>query len=168
MAVTKGFGAEAIESALAAGLRDIGENYYQEAAEKFRSVRGPRVSNAILSAASSATKPGGLPRSSTSFRRSMTWRSPGRSTAEPPRRSKALDVFVQVNVAGDERQGVPPDLLLDFVRTLARASPPACARSHGDGSDRRTGHRGGFCSRRGVLERLRSLVGRMRRFSRWA
>ena len=34
VAVTKGFGVDAIEAALAAGLVDVGENYAQELADK--------------------------------------------------------------------------------------------------------------------------------------
>jgi PLP dependent protein len=41
VAVTKGFGPEAIETAVAAGCRDIGENYAQELAAKLAAVRGP-------------------------------------------------------------------------------------------------------------------------------
>ena len=42
IAVTKGFGAEAVEAALAAGLADIGENYAQELLAKSALVPGPR------------------------------------------------------------------------------------------------------------------------------
>ena len=42
VAVTKGFGPEAIETAVAAGCRDIGENYAQELVAKLPAVRGPR------------------------------------------------------------------------------------------------------------------------------
>ena len=41
IAVTKGFGADAIEAAVAAGCRDIGENYAQELVGKIGEVRGP-------------------------------------------------------------------------------------------------------------------------------
>src|SRR5262245_65474128 len=41
VAVTKGFGPDAIEAAVAAGCRDIGENYAQELALKLEQVRGP-------------------------------------------------------------------------------------------------------------------------------
>jgi pyridoxal phosphate enzyme (YggS family) len=41
VAVTKGFGADAIEAAVAAGCRDIGENYAQELTAKLAGVRGP-------------------------------------------------------------------------------------------------------------------------------
>ncbi len=38
VAVTKGFGAEAVEAAAAMGLADVGENYAQELADKWRAV----------------------------------------------------------------------------------------------------------------------------------
>src|SRR5271169_247848 len=41
LAVTKGFGPEAIEAAIAANIADIGENYFQEAQAKFASVDWP-------------------------------------------------------------------------------------------------------------------------------
>jgi pyridoxal phosphate enzyme (YggS family) len=41
VAVTKGFGPDAIEAAVAAGCRDIGENYAQELIAKLPEVRGP-------------------------------------------------------------------------------------------------------------------------------
>ena len=42
VAVTKGFGPECIEAAMAVGCRDIGENYAQELLGKLADVRGPR------------------------------------------------------------------------------------------------------------------------------
>jgi pyridoxal phosphate enzyme (YggS family) len=41
VAVTKGFGADAIEAAVAAGCPDVGENYAQELVAKMAVVRGP-------------------------------------------------------------------------------------------------------------------------------
>src|SRR3954453_338151 len=41
VAVTKGFGPDAVEAAVAAGCPDVGENYAQEAAAKLPAVRGP-------------------------------------------------------------------------------------------------------------------------------
>src|SRR5438445_4790456 len=43
VAVTKGFGAEAVQAALDAGLADIGENRVQEALDKIASPVGPRA-----------------------------------------------------------------------------------------------------------------------------
>src|ERR1700680_2493638 len=45
LAVTKGFGPEAIEAASAANIADIGENYYQEAQAKFARVAWPAIPN---------------------------------------------------------------------------------------------------------------------------
>jgi len=120
VAVTKGFGAEAIESALAAGLRDIGENYYKEAAEKFHRISWPsgnkrhfigRVQRNkarriaalfdMVQTVDDLEVAGGLERGAASA-------------------GKVLDVLVQVNVASDQRQGIPPDLLGDFVQALAQ------------------------------------------------
>ena len=40
LAVTKGFGADAIDAALLAGLRDVGENYAAELADKWHATEG--------------------------------------------------------------------------------------------------------------------------------
>src|SRR5438046_10749249 len=42
VAVTKGFGVDAVQAALEAGLPDIGENRVQEAVEKMATPVGPR------------------------------------------------------------------------------------------------------------------------------
>jgi pyridoxal phosphate enzyme (YggS family) len=119
LAVTKGFGSEAIEAALAAGLRDIGENYYQEAAEKFKAVAWPAGARKHFIGRVQRNK---ARRIAALFDVVQTVddlevaasldRGAGAS-------HKTLDVLVQLNVAGDERQGVAPDLLADFARELA-------------------------------------------------
>src|SRR5260370_5700948 len=43
IAVTKGFGPDAVAAALAAGLTDVGENRVQEALEKIATPVGPRA-----------------------------------------------------------------------------------------------------------------------------
>lgn len=118
VAVTKGFGAGAIEAALEAGLAEVGENYYQEAAEKFRSVAWPSgVTRHFIGRVqrNKARRIAALFDVVQTVDDLEVAHSLDRGAAAA---HKALDVLVQVNVAGDERQGVPPDLLLDFVRTL--------------------------------------------------
>ncbi len=120
VAVTKGFGVEAIESALAAGLRDIGENYYQEAAEKFRRISWPAGTKRHFIGRVQRNK---ARRIAALFDMVQTVddlelvRALDRGAASE---RKVLDVLVQVNVASDQRQGIPPDLLGDFVRALAQ------------------------------------------------
>src|SRR3989449_11730190 len=48
VAVTKGFGLEAVEAALAAGLADVGENRVQEALEKLDTPIGRRGDWALV------------------------------------------------------------------------------------------------------------------------
>src|SRR5437870_8471356 len=48
VAVTKGFGLEAVEAALAAGLADVGENRVQEALEKLDTPVGRRAKGHLV------------------------------------------------------------------------------------------------------------------------
>lgn len=118
VAVTKGFGAGAITAALDAGLSDIGENYYQEAADKFREVSwSPGTVRHFIG----RVQRNKARRIAALFDMVQTVDDleiaaaldRGASAAH-----KMLDVLVQVNVAGDQRQGVPPDLLDDFTGAL--------------------------------------------------
>lgn len=119
VAVTKGFGPEAIESAFAAGLSDIGENYYQEAAAKFRAIRWPPGARRHFIGRIQRNK---ARRIAADFDLVQTVDDLEIASAldrGAAHAAKSLEVLVQVNVAGDQRQGVPPDLLSDFVRALA-------------------------------------------------
>lgn len=124
LAVTKGFGPEAITAAIATGLTDIGENYLQEAAAKF----------AALESSSS-------PSSSASVRRHFIGklqRNKCKRVAElfdvvqsvddlaiataldraAREVSKTLDVLVQVNIASDDRAGVSPGEAAAFADAI--------------------------------------------------
>lgn len=158
VAVTKGFGPGAIEAALEAGLAEVGENYYQEAAEKFRSVAW---SSGVTRHFIGRVQRNKARRIAALFDVVQTVddlevaHSLDRGAAAA---HKALDVLVQVNVAGDERQGVPPDLLLDFVRTLLehRHLRVRGLMAMGPPDVRVTGE--AFARAAASLERLRSLV----------
>lgn len=123
LAVTKGFGPEAIEAAVAAGLMDIGENYYQEAQSKFAAAAWPRhpISRHFI---------GHLQRNKARriaalFDVVQTLDDLGSAAKldEGARASgKVLDVLLQVNVAGDDRAGIPPDECAGFARSLASYS----------------------------------------------
>ncbi len=118
LAVTKGFGAQAISDAIAAGLCDIGENYFQEAVEKFEHVtwrpqvrrhfigRVQRNKARRIAAAFDVVQAVDDPRSARAL-------DEGAAAA-----NKLLDVLVQVNVSGDERQGVAPESVTEFFREL--------------------------------------------------
>jgi pyridoxal phosphate enzyme (YggS family) len=101
VAVTKGFGAEAIEAAVAAGCHDIGENYAQEAVTKLHAVRGP------------APRVHFIGHLQTNKVRQLApvvdvWQSVDRSAAVDALERHAPPgsvVLVQVNVAGAEQQG---------------------------------------------------------------
>lgn len=119
LAVTKGFGPEAIEAAIAAGLVDIGENYYQEAAEKFaRGVWRPGMRRHFIG----RVQRNKARRIAALFDVVQTVED--RKTAQAlndgaAAEGKELDVLVQVNAAGDQRQGVRPEALADFISLLA-------------------------------------------------
>ena len=117
VAVTKGFGLEAVEAALAAGLTDLGENRVQEAVTKIDSPLGARARWHLI---------GHLQRNKAKF-------VPGRFTlvhsldsaelaAELDRRvtGEPLRVLVQVNVAGEaQKHGCTPAAAPDLVRAVA-------------------------------------------------
>jgi pyridoxal phosphate enzyme (YggS family) len=116
VAVTKGFGAAAVEAATAAGLDDLGENYAQELADKARD---------------SASKSEGrrwhfLGRVQRNKVRAIAdtvhlWQGVDRVEAgeEIARRAPGAKVLVQVRLAADEnRNGCPPDDVPELVERL--------------------------------------------------
>lgn len=129
LAVTKGFGPEAIEAAIAANIADIGENYLQEAQAKFAGVAWPA---ALAGAAhprlhfigrvqrNKARKIAAL------FDVVQTVDSPAvaaalaRGAADA---GKSLDVLIQVNVAHDDRNGVPVTGAMELGREVAHLGP---------------------------------------------
>ncbi|MCU1344518.1 MAG: hypothetical protein JWL70_784 [Acidimicrobiia bacterium] len=98
MAVTKGFGADAIAAARGAGLADLGESYAQELLERRSALAGARVhfigrlqSNKVRSMASLVS----------------VWQSVDRAgiAAEVARRAPGAQVMVQVNVSDEATKG---------------------------------------------------------------
>ena len=118
VAVTKGFGAATIEAALAAGLHDIGENYYQEASEKFASVAWPAAAVRHFIGRVQRNKARRIVGLFDVVQTLDDLELAAALDHGAAAAHKTLDVLVQVNVASDQRQGVPPDLLFDFVREL--------------------------------------------------
>jgi pyridoxal phosphate enzyme (YggS family) len=101
VAVTKGFGPDAIEAAVAAGCRDIGENYAQELAAKLPSVRGPApVVHFIGHLQTNKVRP--------LAPLVDVWQTVDRLAAVEAlgrRASPGATAFVQVNVADEPQQG---------------------------------------------------------------
>jgi PLP dependent protein len=103
VAVAKTVAPGAVSEALAAGLRDVGENYLQEARAKRPSVRGDAAWHLI----------GRLQRNKVRgvlalFDRVHTVDSPALGTllaAEAARAGRRLPVLIQVNVAGESSKG---------------------------------------------------------------
>jgi pyridoxal phosphate enzyme (YggS family) len=119
LAVTKGFGPEAIEAALAVGLQDIGENYLQEAQAKFAAAAWPR--HPVRRHFIGHIQRNKARRIATLFDVVQTVSDVGVAAMldEGARESgKVLDILVQVNVAGDDRTGVAAESCADFVRSL--------------------------------------------------
>ena len=122
LAVTKGFGSEAIEAALAAGLRDIGENYYQEAAAKFAPVRWPEGARRHFIGRVQRNKAAKIARlfdvaQSVDRPELADWLERASAGA-----GKKLDVLIELNVTGDDRAGVAPGAAPDLARRI-RAHP---------------------------------------------
>ena len=117
VAVTKGFGTDAIHAALAAGLADIGENRVQEAIQKQDALRGqPGIRWHLI---------GHLQRNKAKV-------VPGRfelvhsvdslelATELDRRASDSVRVLLQVNVAGEsQKSGCPPQEARGLARQIA-------------------------------------------------
>lgn len=120
VAVTKGFGAGAIEAAIAAGLLDIGENYFQEARDKFAQVSWPSqpVRRHFIGRlqANKARRIASLFDMVQTIDDAEGARLLDAGAAEA---GKTIDALVQVNAAGDSRAGIAPSDCLSFVRSLA-------------------------------------------------
>ncbi|MCU0585824.1 MAG: YggS family pyridoxal phosphate-dependent enzyme [Desulfobacterales bacterium] len=106
VAVTKTFGPDALREAVAAGATDIGENYIQEAREKFDALGALPVRRHFIGHLQSHT---------------VDSVKLGRELDRCARRSgKRQAVLVQVNVAGESsKSGVAPDEALPLVQELA-------------------------------------------------
>jgi PLP dependent protein len=119
LAVTKGFGPEAIEAALGAGLNDIGENYLQEAQAKFAAAAWPR--HPVKRHFIGHVQRNKARRIAALFDVVQTVGDldVAAKLDEGARESgKVLDILLQVNIAGDDRVGIAPDACADFVRSL--------------------------------------------------
>jgi PLP dependent protein len=107
VAVSKGFGPEAIEAAIAANLTDIGENYYQEAVRKFAQVSWPPVPLRRHYIGRVQRK------KARRIAELFDWVQTidGTDTAAAVNSGaqaagRTLDVLIQINTTGDRRQGV--------------------------------------------------------------
>lgn len=124
LAVTKGFGPEAVTAAIAAGLTDVGENYLQEAAAKFAALEP-------LAAASARRHFIGRLQRNKCKRvadlfdvvQSVDDLSIAKALDQSAREiGKKLDVLVQINIASDDRAGVAPGEAAAFADAM-RALP---------------------------------------------
>jgi pyridoxal phosphate enzyme (YggS family) len=118
VAVTKGFPAEVAMAAVRAGLRDLGENYVQEAREKVRAL--PEATWHLV---------GHLQRNKAREAvRLFPWvhSLDSESLAEELDRraeqhDRVLQVLVQVNVAGEaQKHGVPPEEAIRLAQAVLR------------------------------------------------
>jgi pyridoxal phosphate enzyme (YggS family) len=120
LAVTKGFGPEAVTAAIAAGLTDVGENYLQEAAAKFAALG--------LQAAASGRRHfiGRLQRNKCKrvaelfdIVQSVDDLAVAKALDVAAREvAKTLDVLVQINIASDDRAGVSPGEAAAFADAM--------------------------------------------------
>lgn len=152
VAVTKGFGPEAVEAALDAGLADVGENYAQEMVAKVESLGGVAdrarwhfvgrlQSNKVRALAG----------------RVALWQSVDRASLvrEIARRDPGARVLVQVDISGEEQKGgCAPDRTRELVEQaggagLAVEGLMGVARSGGPDAARP-----GFALLRGLVDDL--------------
>ena len=114
MAVTKGFGPEAVRAALAVGLADVGENYAQELVEKARALAEWEVGPQAGPDAGSEPAPrfhfiGRLQRNKVRQVAGLiaVWQSVDRAELadEIARRAPGAVVLVQLNLSGEDQKG---------------------------------------------------------------
>ncbi len=120
LAVSKTFPASAIQEAYAAGQREFGENYLQEALDKIVALRdleivwhfiGPIQSNKTRAIAENFTWVHGVERLKIAQRLSEQ-----RPPHLPP-----LNICLQVNVSGEEsKSGVAPQEMVNLAREVAK------------------------------------------------
>lgn len=122
LAVTKGFGAEAIHAALTVGLSDIGENYYQEAAAKFAGVAWPPGARRHFIGRLQRNKARRIAQLFDVVQTVDRLEVARDLDAAAGAARKTLDVLVQLNVAHDERAGVSPERALDLASALRALS----------------------------------------------
>ncbi len=123
LAVTKGFGPEAIEAALAAGLNDIGENYLQEAKAKFALTAWPE--HPVRRHYIGRVQSNKARRIAALFDvvQTVTDLDAARRLDEGARElAKTLDVLVQINAASDERVGLEPHEAGHFAKSLSECT----------------------------------------------
>ena len=132
LVVTKGFGADCVETSMAAGLDDVGENYAQELLAKAEALPGLRPRWHFI---------GRLQRNK--VRKLAPWVHLWQSVdriATRPRRSLAsapgAAVLVQVDVSGEPQKGGcspedVPDLVDGTRRSRSRRAGPDDGRSSG-------------------------------------
>jgi hypothetical protein len=119
VAVSKTFPAEVVREAIAAGVTDIGENYIQEARDKFETLRGTRVAWHFIghlqtNKARYAVRMFDLIHTVDSYRLALELDRCARAI------NKVQAVLIQVNVAGEEsKSGVAPEEALPLVRRAA-------------------------------------------------
>jgi len=126
LAVTKGFGPEAIEAAIAANIADIGENYLQEAQAKFASVAWAAAPTGLVHLRRhfiGKVQRNKARKIAVLFDMVQTVDSP--AVAAPLARgaadaNKVLDVLIQVNVAQDDRNGIPVAQSAALAREIAQ------------------------------------------------
>jgi hypothetical protein len=114
VAVTKGFGVEAVRAAVATGLADIGENYAGELLAKVAGWDGPEASWHFLGAVQRNKVARLAP--VVSWWQALRRLEEGRAIA---RRRPGARVLVQVDTVGlPGRGGCPPDAVPDLVTAL--------------------------------------------------
>lgn len=119
VAVSKTFPPEAIRQAIAAGVSDIGENYIQEARDKFEALQGTAVKWHFIgrlqtNKAKQAVRMFDLIHTLDSYKLALELDRCAR------RLHKIQPVLIQVNVAGEAtKAGVAPEEALSLVRQAA-------------------------------------------------
>ena len=131
LAVSKTFGADAVLQAIAAGQRDFGENYLQEALEKIEEVKRLQNNDAMKGDAAPLLKwhfIGPIQSNKTRpLAEHFDWvhsidreKIAQRLADQRPAGLPPLNVCIQVNISGEaSKSGVPPDDVVTLAQTIA-------------------------------------------------
>lgn len=117
-AVTKGVGSAQVQAALDCGLLDIGENYVQDASRKFAAVSWPPGAKRHFIGRVQRNKAGKIAKLFDCVQTVTDLQSAQLLDQDARAAQKTLEVLVQINTAGDQRQGLAPDDLLELLSGL--------------------------------------------------
>jgi hypothetical protein len=120
VAVSKSQGADAIRAAASAGIRDIGENYLDEALPKIEALRGLALRWHFIGAIQS-NKTRDIARHFQWVQTVDRMKIAQRLSDQRPDDAEPLDVLIQINIDGEpQKAGIAPQALAEFAAQIMK------------------------------------------------